>query len=65
MTDEELRDKIQIAIGKRDNQYPSAYARTSDGKGNLHIWMIDTRKASQSVIELLKELNKDNGTSIS
>jgi hypothetical protein len=56
MSEEELRDRIQIAISKPENQYKTPYARTSDGKDSLHIWMINTSKSADSVIQLLKEL---------
>ena len=57
MTEEELRDKIQIAISKPEAKYKSPYARTSDSKELLHIYMVDTKKASEEVIKLLKEIN--------
>jgi hypothetical protein len=47
MNEEELIDRIQLAISKSECQYKTSYARTADGKDNLHIWMMDTRKASQ------------------
>jgi hypothetical protein len=56
MATEELKDKILLAIGKPENQYPTVYARTSDGKDHLHIWMTSSTRAADSVIELLKEL---------
>lgn len=57
MTQEELREKIQIAISKSEAKYKTPYARTSDGKGLLYMDMVDTKKASEEVIKLLTELN--------
>lgn len=56
MTENELKDMLQIAISKPENYYQAPYARTSDGKSNLHISMLDTSKSASSVVELLKKL---------
>lgn len=47
------KDQIQLAISKAENYYDTPYARTSDGKDSLHIKMLDTSKAADSVLSLL------------
>lgn len=53
---DDFRKKVQVAIGKPENKYKFPYSKTEDKKNNLHIWLIDPKKATDSVIELLKEL---------
>ena len=53
----ELEEKIIKVIANKDNYFPTAYAKASDGKTNLHMQTLDARKATKAVTKLLKELN--------
>lgn len=48
-----LFDKVQMAIANPKRQTPRPYARTSDGKYNLNMWVIDAYIATKSVFNLL------------
>lgn len=52
----EIEEKMLLAIGNRDNFYPTPYLRCADKKSDMHMWTLDARKAAKSVSKLLMEL---------
>jgi hypothetical protein len=53
MSYETLLDKIQLAIGNPENKYKYPYARTKTG--NLHVYLIDPKKAAERVLKLIED----------